>query len=424
MWTFIKRNTDAADRSSSPSQRCETDELGASLCEHAFEAARVGMMISDRDYRLMRVNQAFCDMLGYTRAEFARLRFVDFAYPDDVQRDLAFTEKLFQGELDSYEIQEHYVTKQGRRLLVRLICAVVCDASGQPHCRVAVVEDITQRRLEEELIDRRAEEFRRQAELLDLAHDAILVRDMEGSVIVYWNQGAEAIYGWSKLEALGKISHELLQTRFPKPLAEIEAQVRQRGRWDGDLVHTTRDGRKLVMASRWALQRDARGEPAAILEINSDVTREKRAKKEASRSSEHLRALLEATGDGVFGVDQKGCCTFSNQAGAAMLGYRPEELIGKNMHALAHHTRRDGSPYPDSECPIQQAFRAGKAVRLDNELLWRRDGTPFPAEYSCYPVFEGEETAGAVMVFRSRESGSFYGGSSDGSAHGASWHGE
>lgn len=400
MWSFGKKAAVRDDRTPRRDDLDISSPPAVDFFDAIFEQAPIGMVVSDRDYRLVHMNKAFCDLLGYTREELARLRIVDITYPDDVQRDLALAAKLFQGQISSYEVEKHYVKSDGQRILAHLTCSAVLDGDGQPLYRVAAVLDITERRFDEESMEKKADQLRRQAELLDLAHDAILVRDLHGSAVVYWNRGAEETYGWSKLEALGQTSHVLLQTRFPRPLPEIEAEVRQHGRWEGDIIHTTRDGRTLVMASRWALQRDGRGEPAAILEINNDITREKQATDENKRISEHLRALMDATGDGVCGVDRTGCCTFVNQAGAALLGYRAEELLGKNMHALAHHTRRDGSPYPESECPIHQAFRAGKAVRLDNELLWRRDGKPLAAEYSCYPVMEGGSTTGAVMMFR------------------------
>lgn len=123
----------------------------------------------------------------------------------------------------------------------------------------------------------------RQAQLLDLAYDGIFVRDMQ-STIIFWNHGAEDLYGWTKEEAGGKASYLLLQTVFPKPREEIEADILSRGHWEGDLVHTRRDGAKITVASRWALQRDKEGQPQAILEINTDVT-------ESKRMEEVLRTL-------------------------------------------------------------------------------------------------------------------------------------
>lgn len=113
-------------------------------------------------------------------------------------------------------------------------------------------------------------------ELLDLAYDAIFVRTFAERQIIFWNRGAEQLYGYPASEALGQIPGELLKSRYPVPLDEIERSMAASGRWEGVIEHTAADGRVLTVNSRWALKRDGHG-PAAILEINSDVTQEKRA---------------------------------------------------------------------------------------------------------------------------------------------------
>ncbi len=112
-----------------------------------------------------------------------------------------------------------------------------------------------------------------------------------------------------------------------------------------------------------------------------------------------LNLLLESTGEGIFGIDLDGRCTFINRAGAQLLGWRTEQVLGRNMHGLMHHTHGDGSHYPESDCPIFNAFRQGLPCRIDSEVLWRADGTSFSAEYSSYPILEGGVVLGAVATF-------------------------
>ncbi len=112
-----------------------------------------------------------------------------------------------------------------------------------------------------------------------------------------------------------------------------------------------------------------------------------------------LELLLASTGEGIYGVDLDGRCVFINRAGADMLGYRPEQVLGLNMHDLMHHTRADGSHYPAGECPIYQAFRKGEPCRLDCDVLWRADGSSFHAEYSSYPIRDRDQITGAVVTF-------------------------
>src|SRR5436309_1032654 len=99
-------------------------------------------------------------------------------------------------------------------------------------------------------------------------------------------------------------------------------------------------------------------------------------------SEERYRLLLESTGEGIYGIDLGGRCTFANPACARLLGYAgPDDLLGQDMHALIHHSRPDGSPYPPQECRIYHALQAGGGTHVDDEVFWRRDGSRFPVEY-------------------------------------------
>ncbi len=112
-----------------------------------------------------------------------------------------------------------------------------------------------------------------------------------------------------------------------------------------------------------------------------------------------LELLLESTGEGVFGIDLDGHCTFINRAGARMLGWAADVVLGRNMHELTHHSHADGSIYPAQDCPIFNAFRQGLPCRIDAEVFWRRDQQPFPVEYSSYPLLDGPQVRGAVVTF-------------------------
>lgn len=115
--------------------------------------------------------------------------------------------------------------------------------------------------------------------------------------------------------------------------------------------------------------------------------------------SHQLGLLLESTGEGIFGIDLDGHCMFINRAGARLLGYEPGEVLGRNMHELTHHSHADGSPYPDADCPIFNAFRSGLSCRIDSEVFWRGDGSSFPVEYSSHPILDDGQVRGAVITF-------------------------
>lgn len=114
---------------------------------------------------------------------------------------------------------------------------------------------------------------------------------------------------------------------------------------------------------------------------------------------DRLGLLLECTGEGIYGVDTEGRCHFVNPAAARMLGYHAEELLGANMHDLLHHSHADGGHYAVEHCPIYLAFREGVPCRVDSDVLWRKDGTSFPVEYTSYPILEGGQVRGAVVTF-------------------------
>lgn len=112
-----------------------------------------------------------------------------------------------------------------------------------------------------------------------------------------------------------------------------------------------------------------------------------------------LEMILESTGEGIYGIDLHGRCIFINEAGAAMLGYTPDEVLGRSMHYLIHHSRADESLMPVHDCRIYKAFKDGKGTRVDDEVLWRREGSSFPAEYASYPIRDGDKVVGAVVTF-------------------------
>src|SRR6266446_1976476 len=163
-----------------------------------------------------------------------------------------------------------------RRRVEHALKSARAELEEKVEARTADLSRINEQ-LRQEIAERERSEgvLREKASLLNLTHDTVFVRDMN-DVITYWNRGAEERYGWSSQEAVGRVSHELTQTSFPAPLQEINAKLLKTGQWDGELIHTRRDGTTVTVASRWALQRDETQKPIAILETNNDITEHKR----------------------------------------------------------------------------------------------------------------------------------------------------
>jgi PAS domain S-box-containing protein len=135
-------------------------------------------------------------------------------------------------------------------------------------------------------------------------------------------------------------------------------------------------------------------------ELEQEVVERKRAEEALRESEEHSRLLLNSTAEAIYRIDLEGRCTFCNPACLRMLGYAEgRQLLGKNMHALIHHTRADGSPYPPEECRIFQAIRGGEGAHVEDEVLWRADGLSFPAEYWSYPILREGRIVGSVVTF-------------------------
>jgi len=134
--------------------------------------------------------------------------------------------------------------------------------------------------------------------------------------------------------------------------------------------------------------------------VNEEVTERKRAHQELRESEDKLRRILESTAEAIYGIDLEGCCTFCNAACVSLLGYADsDQLLGKNMHALIHHSRSDGTRLSAQECHIFQEFLRGEGTHEENEVLWKADGSSFAAEYWSYPQRKGQEVVGATVAF-------------------------
>jgi PAS domain S-box-containing protein len=210
-----------------------------------------------------------------------------------------------------------------------------------------------------------------QANLLNLTHDAIFVHDMNGTV-KYWNRGAEELYGWPAEQAVGRVIQELLKTIFQVPLEQIEEEVIGAGRWEGELVQTKKDGSQVVVASRWSLQRDERSAPVAILVINNDITKRKRAEEVARRSEKELRDVVNAVPAFVWSTLPDGAVDFVNERWLEYTGLSPQDALGWNWEAAVHPDDRSRAV-----AEWRAALKNGRSTdgemrvrRADGEFRW------------------------------------------------------
>jgi PAS domain S-box-containing protein len=191
-------------------------------------------------------------------------------------------ERLRRGErIEHFETVR--IRKNGNPVHLSLTISPVKDAHGRIIGASKVARDITERKQGEQALAERAQ-------LLDLSNDAILVRDGDDR-ITFWNKGASELYGFGGDEAIGRVSHELLQTEFPESLERIAEQLHRDGRWSGELLHTRKDGSQIVVASRWALDLNHGGNQKYVLETNNDITQQKQLELGLRESEERLRVL-------------------------------------------------------------------------------------------------------------------------------------
>lgn len=269
-----------------------------------------------------------------------------------------------------------------------------CSVKRQIYVMGAIRDVSAQRQWERERADL-IERLRLQTDLINLAHDAILVRDAASRILV-WNKGAEDLYGWTEREALGRITHTLFKTRFPVSQAAIQAQLNRDGAWEGELVHTRPDGRVVTVESKQVLVRDANGHPSAILEINRDIT-ERRQLEEAEATTQantlvqlsFLQQLVDALPNGIYVVHGHDArLVLANRAATSTWGavWEPEQPMRDFLES--HHillTDAQGLPLdPDTWATIR-ALQGETSLQLQ-EVIYRPKGDALPILVNAVPL--------------------------------------
>ena len=233
----------------------------------------------------------WCAFTGQATPDTLGRAWLDAIHPDDREHlEETRIQTLATGWVYEVECRIHRVDGVYRLILVRGV--PVRGADGSLVEWIGIGTDITDQKQVEQKLVRQEHLVQLQANLIALAHDAILIRD-PGSRIVAWNYGAEALYGWTEQEAMGKSTHTLLQARFPVSREAVDLALIELGHWEGQLTHTSRNGKHLIVHSRQILVRNEAGQPTAILEINRDVTEQERLLHEQAEARARELALQE-----------------------------------------------------------------------------------------------------------------------------------
>ena len=233
-------------------------------------------------------------------------------------------------------------------------------------------------------------ESQMKARLLDLSTDAILIRDSKDR-ITFWNDGATDIYGYSREQALGRVSHELLGTEFPEPLESVRQKLLAEGRWSGDIRHTCANGTRLTVSTRWVAEQDEHGNIVSVLESNRDISGIKRERETQNR----LAAIVESSDDAIVSKDLNGVITSWNKAAERIFGYSAEEAVGRHITLIVPPDRLD------EEADILARLQRGQRIDHFETVRKRKNGGLFDVSVTISPVKDAHgRVVGASKVAR------------------------
>lgn len=338
----------------------------AEQLRRAVEEAPVPTIMQAEDGQVLQISRSWTALTGYALTDIPTLdAWLSHAYGPGADAVRSHVRGLFAGEQPAGEVIFEIRTRTGDLRHWSFSASSPGVLSDGRRFVVGVAQDITERILAEQAL---AE----QARLLDLSNDAIIIRDVNNRII-YWNRGATELYGWSREEAIGQDLHELLQTEFETPFDQLFAALHQRDRLEGEVVQVTRDGRRLTLLCRWALDRNNEGDPGAILTTYNDITERKRIEQALRDNERDFRAIFEGSSVGKAQVDPTTRRFLRvNAALSAMTGYSEAELLARSMDDLI---------YPDDRESDRKLFEGliqrktnyqleRRYVRKDGRLMW------------------------------------------------------
>lgn len=242
--------------------------------------------------------------------------------------------------------------------------------------------------------------LRRLAAIVESSDDAIVSKDLNG-IINSWNKGAERILGFTAEEVVGKPITILIPPDRQAEETEILQRIRQGQRIEHfETIRRRKDGTLINVSLTVSPVRNEDGKVIGASKIARDITESKEAQEKLQRALDFDQTVMLSMGEGLYTVDTHGRVTFMNLSAERQLGWRLDEVIGRNMHALVHHTHADGTPFPAEDCAGLQVLKDGKMLVEYEEAFIRKDGTFFDVVYSSAALRGGNEITGVVVVFR------------------------
>ncbi|HEY1902589.1 MAG TPA: PAS domain S-box protein [Terracidiphilus sp.] len=387
-------------RAQEQAQRARQHTERALATERCFVAATLDSVpalvaVLDTAGRTVRLNHSCVQLTGLSLANAIGRPFVDEVLePEDRPWAAAKLRDAVTGQVSGpHETAWRVIGGLNRRVSWTL--RPLQGPDGEIQYLIVSGQDVTDQRQVEMALHSSEARYR---EVVENSLGFVFTCSMEGRLTSLNAFTAETL-GYRAEALTGRFVSELLDTgglaAFQDCLRVLETQEE----WLGALPLRRSDGvfRRIACRSRrMALP----GERPFILIHGTDVTEQHEAEQALHMATRQRELILESVGDGIYGIDLEGRLTFINLAGAHALGYTPEQLIGRDLHEVIHHSHADGTPYSKSTSPILQALRRCESIRMRDEVFWRREGSAFPVEYSANPLLENGLISGLVVAFQ------------------------
>src|SRR5487761_1955790 len=230
--------------------------------------------------------------------------------------------------------------------------------------------------------------------------EGILVTNASNEILRV-NRAFSAITGFAAEEAVGQDPHILNSGRHNADFfSSMWDAISKNGTWEGDIWNRRKDGEDFPAHVIITAIKDSDGKVTNYVGTFSDITERTQSEAKLNDAHQKMASLLNSMAEGAYGVDLNGYCTFVNQSFLRILGYQSaDEVVGKHIHGLIHHSHADGSPYPSRECKMYKAYRKNLNIQVDDEVFWSKDGVPIPVEYWSQPIKSENVIQGAIATF-------------------------
>ncbi len=356
--------------------------------------------VFDTAGRIVRLNRACEQASGYSSDKLVGGYLWDKLIPAaDMPECISTFEKLCGGRFPvTYE--NHWRHRNGSLHRIAWSATALVDTQGQATFIIATGIDVTLQREAEVTLQQSEARYR---QLVEGSLGMVCTHDLKGVLHSVNTHGAECL-GFSVHQIIGQPLSTFIPKRHRAGFKRYLRNMAETGEAQGRLHLCHQNGEVRVVAFRNKLIQVPDKTPY-VLGFGVDITEQVRAEEKLRALIHQSESVLESVGDGIYRLDLAGRITVVNPAAAQMLGYKPNELLGRSFHELVQHTRADGTPNPVEECSILGSIKNLSTVRIANEIFWRKDGTSFPVEYVARPQIgsaagkQGGKDIGVVVAF-------------------------